>query len=230
MALPTPHSPFRFFAACSVLLFCLPAVAKVHSVALGAWHTVPYLPPTLHPKVNAPATTLRVRALVMDGRVLEWTVGEMHEVTDRSFVIRRVVRLNDALPGEGGAHWIWSLGPWLWVDRTRAHVSVLRLPDFDPAISEVIWFRDYAAYCGISSSGTHLNAVVAQLGVRRPLVSKALSKWTADDHPSPACAAATWQRQPLQVTFHPTGSDALSYQLYGLTSALIEEGESAEEP
>lgn len=232
MALPKPLKPIQLFAACSVLFFCLPSFAKIHSVALGAWRTVPYTAPTLAAKVDAKAkaATLRVRPLVVDGRVLEWTAGEMHEVTDRSFVVRRVVRLNDALPGESGAHWIWSLGPWLWVDRAKAHVSVLHLPNFDPAISDVVWFRDYAAYCGISATGTHLNAVVAQLSMRRPLVSKVLGKWTADDHPTPTCAAATWQRQPLQVTFHPAGSDAVSYQLFGLTSALIEEGESAEEP
>ena len=26
----------------------------------------------------------------------------MHEVTDRSFVVRRALRINDALPGEAG--------------------------------------------------------------------------------------------------------------------------------
>ncbi len=229
MALPKPFLLLKFFSVCSVLFWCLPSFAKVHTVALGAWRTVLYTAPTLAARPNTKPTTLRVRPLVVDGRVLEWTAGEMHEVTDRSFVVRRVVRLNDALPGESGAHWIWSLGPWLWVDRAKAHISALHLPEFDPAISDVVWFRDYAAYCGISSTGTHLNAVVAQLGVRRPLVAKALSKWTADDHPTPACAAATWQRQPLQVEFHPTTSAAVSYQLYGLTAALVEEGESAEE-
>lgn len=229
MALSKPFLLLKFFATSVLVLLCLPACAKVHTVALGTWRTVPYTAPTLAAKPNIKPTPLRVRPLVVDGRVLEWTAGEMHEVTDRSFVVRRVVRLNDALPGESGAHWIWSLGPWLWVDRAKAHISALHLPEFDPAISDVVWFRDYAAYCGISSTGTHLNAVVAQLGVRRPLVAKALSKWTADDHPTPACADATWQRQPLQVEFHPTGSAAVSYQLYGLTAALIEEGESAEE-
>jgi hypothetical protein len=50
-----------------------------------------------------------------------------------------------------------------------------------------------------------------------------------DDHPTPACAAATWQRQPLQVVFHPTNSTAVSYQIFGLASALVEEGESPDD-
>ncbi len=172
---------------------------------------------------------LRVRPLVIDGQVRDWTTGDIHEITDRTFVARRAVKLNDALPDETGARWLWVLGPWLLVDRTTARISVLHLPDFDPAVSEVVWFRDYAAYCGINSTGKHLYAVVAQLGVRRALVARALAKWTADDHPTPACAPATWQRQPLQVVFHPTNSEALSYRIFGLASALVEEGESPDQ-
>ena len=220
MALPKP------LVFCAVFLsLCLPAAAKVHSVALGAWRKVPYTPPAA-----TEASTLRVRPLVIDGQVRDWTTGDIHEITDRTFVARRAVKLNDALPGEGGAHWQWVLGPWLLVDRMTAHIGVLHLPDFDPAISEVAWFRDYAAYCGINSTGRHLYAVVAQLGVRRPLVAKPLAKWTADDHPTPACSPATWQRQPLQVVFHPTNGDALNYRIFGLSSALVEEGESPDTP
>ena len=219
MALPKP------LAACAVfLLFCLPAAAKTHSVAVGAWRKAPYTAPAS----NQPAT-LRVRPLVIDGQVRDWTTGDIHEITDRTFVARRAVKLNDALPDETGARWLWVLGPWLLVDRTTARISVLHLPDFAPAVSEVVWFRDYAAYCGINSTGKHRYAVVAQLGVRRALVARALAKWTADDHPTPACAPATWQRQPLQVVFHPTNSEALSYRIFGLASALVEEGESPDQ-
>ena len=28
----------------------------------------------------------------------EWTTGDAHDVTDRSFVVRRVIRINDTLP------------------------------------------------------------------------------------------------------------------------------------
>ena len=220
MALPKP-----LLISALLALFCLPASAKVHTVAVGAWRRVPYTPPS----ATTP-DTLRVRPLVIDGQVRDWTTGEIHEVTGRTFVARRAVKLNDALPDEAGAHWLWVLGPWLLVDRATAHVSVLRLPDFDPAVSQVVWFRDYAAYCGVNSTPSHLYAVVTQLGVRRPLVAKPLTKWTVDDHPTPACGPATWQRQPLQVVFHPANSAAVSYRIFGLASALIEGGESPDEP
>ena len=41
---------------------------------------------------------LKIRALLVDGVLKEWTTGDAHDVTDRSFVVRRVIRLNDALP------------------------------------------------------------------------------------------------------------------------------------
>lgn len=214
----------------TLLLLCFPAAAKVHSVALGRWRKVSCTPPSASSTVTpVEPVSLSVRPLVVDGQVKDWTTGEIHEITDRTFVARRAVKLNDSLPSETGAHWIWVLGPWLLVDRSSAHISVLHLPDFDPAVSEVVWFRDYAAYCGVNATGKHLYAVVSQLGVRRPLVAKALTQWTVDDHPTPACASATWQRQPLQVVFHPTNGTAVSYHIFGLASALVEEGESPDE-
>lgn len=226
MATPKP-----ILVGASVVLFSLSAIAKTHSVALGAWRKVPYTPPSISdsPAPGAP-DTLRVRPLVIDGQVKDWTTGEIHEITDRTFVARRAVKLNDSLPQENGAHWIWTLGPWLLVDRASAHVTVQRLPDFDPAVSQVVWFRDYAAYCGVNATGKHLYAVVAQLGVRRPLIAKAVSPWTAGDPPTPACAPATWQRQPLQVVFHPANGNPLTYRIFGTTSALVEEGEAPDEP
>ena len=38
--------------------------------------------------------------LLVDGKVKEWTNGEAHAITDRTFVIRRALRLNDSLPGD----------------------------------------------------------------------------------------------------------------------------------
>ena len=137
----------------TLLLLCLPVAAKVHSVALGGWRKVPYTAPTTSTPSPDEPTSLRVRPLVVDGQVKDWTTGEIHEITDRTFVARRAVKLNDALPNEAGAHWLWVLGPWLLVDRSSAHISVLHLPDFDPAVSEIVWFRDYAAYCGVNTTG-----------------------------------------------------------------------------
>ena len=125
---------------------------------------------------------LRIRALLVDGVPKEWTTGDAHDVTDRSFVIRRALKLNDALPGEAAAakpapaqeHWVWQRGPWLLVDRVTGHFSALKLPDYDPALSQVAWFRDYAAYCGITASGKSLYAIVAQIAGRKPVLAKKL--------------------------------------------------------
>ena len=67
---------------------------------------------------------------------------------------------------------IWQRGPWLLIDRVSGKVTALRLPDYDPAVSEVSWFRDYAAYCGLNSTGHGLYAVVAQIATRKPVLSK----------------------------------------------------------
>src|SRR5579863_6009043 len=152
-------------------LTCLSNIAasprKVHVVALGAVRRVPYSK-TGDPAGAAPGEeTLKIRPLVVDGAVKEWTSGESHDITDRSFVVRRVLRINDELPGEraGSAekHWVWQRGPWLLIDRVTGHIAPLKLPDYDPGVSQVVWFRDYGAYCGITASGKSLYAVVAQV-------------------------------------------------------------------
>ena len=45
-------------------------------------------------------TELKIRALLVDGVLKEWTTGDAHDVTDRSFVVRRAIKLNDALPSD----------------------------------------------------------------------------------------------------------------------------------
>jgi hypothetical protein len=113
----------------------------------------------------------------------------------------------------------------LLIDRTIGHVSPIRLPDYDPTVSEVVWFRDYAAYCGLVSGGKQLDAVVAQIGARKPILLKKLGAWNVGDHPSPACSAAAWQREPLRVTFHPGGTPEISFDLVGLSAVLVEDGD-----
>jgi hypothetical protein len=188
------------------------AVSKPHIVFLGSAKSVPY---TLagDPAGALPTEKqLRVRPLMVDGKLKEWTNGESHAITDRSFVVRRALRLNDALPGDKAEHWIWQRGPWLLVDRVKGSVTALHLPDYDPAVSNVVWFRDYAAYCGLTASG------------------KKLSPWSPGENQLPACAAAAWQREPLQVTFQPSGAAAISYSLIGLSAVLVEDGDGNEEP
>ena len=206
-----------------------PKPPKVHTVVLGAGKKVPYSKEGDPAGASATEKELRVRPLLVDGKVKEWTAGDSHDVTDRSFAIRRAIRLNDALPTDKVEHWVWQRGPWLLVDRTAGHIVALHLPDYDPGVSEVAWFRDYAAYCGLTAGGKQLYAVVAQVSARKPLVAKKLKPWDPLDHPAPACALAAWQREPLQITFQPTGGTAASFDLVGLSAVLVEDGDSAEE-
>lgn len=227
-----------FAALIAVLTFCIGFSAtlnatprKVHVVGLGAAKRVPYS------KIGDPAgaaageDTLKIRPLVVDGAVKEWTTGEAHAVTDRSFVVRRVLRLNDELPGEkpgSGNHWVWQRGPWLMIDRVNGHVTALKLPDYDPGVSQVSWFRDYAAYCGVTATGKSLYAVVAQLTVRKPVLAKKLSAFERDGV-GLVCTAAEWQREPLRATFHPAGKDAISFDIVPGSAVLVEDSDDAPE-
>ena len=218
-----------------ILLSVLPVIhaapRKVHTVVLGAMKKVPYS------KIGDPAgaaageTELKIRALLVDGVLKEWTTGEAHDVTDRSFVVRRVLKINDALPSEKSpkklmrpaSPWVWQRGPWLLVDRVTGHIVALKLPDYDPSVSHVAWFRDYAAYCGVTASGKSLYGVVAQVAARKPVLAKKLSSFDAESHSDPVCAPAEWQREPLRVTFQPTGKDAASFDVIPGSAVLVED-------
>lgn len=208
------------------------APRKAHVVGLGAVRRVPYSKSGDPAGAAAGEASLRIRPLVVDGVVKEWTSGEAHDVTDRSFVVRRVLRINDELPGEtpstASSHWVWQRGPWLLVDRVTGHISALKLPDYDPEVSQVIWFRDYAAYCGVTASGKSLYAVVAQIAVRKPVVAKKLTALEPTSRTEPACAMVEWQREPLRATFHPSGTDAVSFDVIAGSVVLVED--SVDEP
>ncbi len=167
------------------------ATHKEHVVVLGAVKHVPYSRAGDPAGAAASEDSLKIRPLVVDGVVKEWTTGDAHDVTDRSFVVRRVLRLNDALPGDKAGHWVWQRGPWLLVDRTTGHVTALKLPDYDPGVSQVSWFRDYGAYCGVTASGKSLYAVVAQLAARKPVLAKKVDAFDPDPktRPDPVCGA-----------------------------------------
>ena len=222
---------FTFLAVLSELALASPR--KVHVVALGATRRVPYS------KAGDPAgaatgeDSLKIRPLVVDGAVKEWTSGDAHDITDRSFVVRRVLRINDELPGEkpgnAGKHWVWQRGPWLLVDRVTGHIAPLKLPDYDPGVSQAVWFRDYAAYCGVTASGKSLYAVVYQVSVRKPLLSKKLQALDLSDRSQPACTPAEWQREPMRATFHPAGRDPISFELVPGSAVLVEDSEDAPE-
>jgi len=211
-------------------LFAAPRPPKTHTVNLGPSRKVPYTPPEATPDDKSEdATTLRIRPLLVDGNQKEWTVGDIHDVTDRSFVIRRALRINDSLPAEP-PRWTWQPGPWLLIDRLTARITALHLPDYDPQISNVVWFRDYGAYCGIATIAKGgLVAVVAQLGARKAIVQKTIAPWPQTTPPHPVCAPATWQRTPIRATIVPTGGQPLTFDIVGTTS-LVEENEAPEDP
>ncbi|MDR3726167.1 MAG: hypothetical protein P4K86_03900 [Terracidiphilus sp.] len=213
------------------------APRKVHIVVLGAGKRVAYSKKGDPAGAASGEEALKIRPLIVDGVVKEWTSGDAHDVTDRSFVVRRVLRINDALPGDKQGpgdklgHWVWQRGPWLLVDRVNGHATALKLPDYDPGVSHVSWFRDYGAYCGLTASGKSLYAVVAQVAGRKPVLAKKLDAFDVQNHADPVCAVPDWQREPLQVTFHPTGKDAVSYNIVLGSAVLVEDsGDDAETP
>ncbi len=198
--------------------------AKPHVVSFGKWTTVEWF---ASPDENR-AIDLKVRALVVDGRSREFTIGAAHEVTERLFVVRRAFRLNDSLPDETAARWRWERGGWLLVDRVTGHVSPIVLPEFDPYDSVAGWYRDYVAYCGVSDDGGKLYAVVAQLGRRKPLLKKTLGEAQAKDAPDSQCAAPIWQRQPVRVSI-ATSSGQSTYSIRGHAVDMVVDDEVEED-
>ncbi|MGH9605512.1 MAG: hypothetical protein ACRD3N_07410 [Terracidiphilus sp.] len=198
------------------------AIRKAHSVVLGAVRHEPYSKEGDPSGAAAGETSLEVRALLVDGVLKEWTTGEAHDVTERSFVVRRAIRMNNALPGDTKEQWVWQRGPWLLVDRATGHITPLKLPDYDPGVSQVVWFRDYGAYCGVTASGKSLYAVVAQIAARKAVLAKKLSAFDAKNHAEPVCVQAEWRRDPMRVTFHPAGTDAVSYDIAAGSAVLVE--------
>src|SRR5271170_3544131 len=86
------------------------ATAKVHTVVFGAVRRVPYSAAGDPAGNTGEEKELKVRPLLVDGKVKEWTTGDSHDVTDRSVAIRRALRINDALPEDPvdkAEHWVW---------------------------------------------------------------------------------------------------------------------------
>jgi len=169
------------------------AAPRQHTVVLGRWRTVKLT------REDGSGEPLKVRQLLIDGKLREYTAGNPHEITDRLFVIRRAHRLNDALPDERETRpeWIWRLEGWISVDRQSGHLASLNLPSFDPETSQAVWYRDYAAYCGPSDDGGKMYMVVFELGKRKPILRKEFT--------GPGCPAPKWERNPSRVTFSVAG-------------------------
>jgi hypothetical protein len=209
-----------------VLVFCIGGAAcsaapKVHGINFGQWTSVKW-PDATGKKMS----DLKVRPLYVDTRLKEYTTGMPHELTDRLFVVRRMFRVNDALPEEKSVRWQWQRGGWLLVDRVSGKVSQLSLPEFDPFYSTASWYRDYVAYCGVSEDGKKLYAIVAQVGRRKPVLKKALGEPEADDAPDSECPAPKWERVPARVTFQPDDTQIL---LFSIRGRVVDVGNEPEE-
>src|ERR1035441_9989061 len=187
----------------ALLTTTVSAATKVHVIAFGKWTSVQWFPGGTDDK----AVIIKIRALVIDGRVKEYVLGAPHEVTDRLFVVRRVFRVNDSLPEDTAPRWQWQRGGWLLVDRATAHISPINLPEFDAYYSAASWYRDYVAYCGVADDGNNRYAMAAQLSRRKPVLKKALSNdgVPEDAAPDSACPLPVWQRNPVRVSFEPAG-------------------------
>jgi hypothetical protein len=219
------------------LLILIPATAaatKPHAITFGKW-TIVQWSPTIASTDDKPLTlplTLKVRPLLVDAHIKEFTLGPAHEVTDRLFVVRRAFRVNDSLPQESAQppHWQWQRGGWLLVDRITGHISPINLPEFDNLYSAASWYRDYAAYCGVSEDGKKLYTVVAQISRRKPVLKKPLDGQTVPENapPDSACPTPAWQRSPSRVTFEPAGAAKQTFAIRGHTVDLIIESEEQE--
>ena len=194
------------------------AAPRQHVINFGQWMRVKLF---VGPEDNK-VEDMKIRTLNVDGRVREFVTGDIHDVTDRIFVARRAYRLNDALPEDGKLkpEWKWQRAGWVMVDRSTGRVSQLNLPDFDPFYSNATWYRDYVAYCGLSSGADRLYAVVYQLGFRKPVLHESLGKANLSDLPDSICSAPVWQKQPARITFQPRGGEKLSFTIHGHASEI----------
>src|SRR5579864_102841 len=187
-----------------LLLAAVAVAAQSHVVAWGAWTSITLVS----------GQQLKIRPIVVDGRIKEYSTGAAHQVTENVWVARRAFRINNALPQESAKRpqWTWQLGGWLTVSSTSGRVSELNLPDFDLHTSQVSWFQDYAAYCGATEDGSVHYMVVFQLGKRKPILKKELY--------GQSCAAPQWERDPNRVSFEPAGGAKVSFLVHDGSAEL----------
>ena len=115
------------------------------------------------------------------------------------------------------------------MDRMTGRISSLALPEFDPYYSVASWYRDYAAYCGVSDDGKKLFAIVFQVGRRKPVLKKALGEAHGDAAPDSECPAPGWERRPARVTFEPDETRKSTYAVRGHAADLVIDDDGEEE-
>jgi hypothetical protein len=195
------------------------AASKPHVVSFGRWTSI-----SIRSEGVIQPTVIKIRALYVDGRVKEFTFGTAHDVTERTFVVQRIYRMNNSLPQQAGSpQWQWQRGGWLLVDRTSGKIQQLALAEFDPDSSAANWFRDYAAYCGMSEDGQKMLAVIMQIGRRKPLLKKSIG---SSDNSQPGCAPPVWDRDPVRVTFTQAADRKLTFSVKSRAVDAITQDES----
>ncbi len=216
-------------ASTFLLILLSPAafgVSKPHTIAFGKWNTIKWCAGAN----EAECLDLKVRVLFVDGRARESILGAAHDITERLFVVRRVFRVNDNLPGDAGAtRWMWQRGGWLLVDRITGRISSLPLPEFDTYYSVASWYRDYVANCGVSDDGKKLFAIVFQVGRHKPVLKKALGEAGGDDALDSDCPAPGWERRPVRVTFEPDETRKSTFAVRGHAADLVSDDDGEEE-
>ena len=212
-----------FFSLCCALASAAP---RQHTITFGQWMSVKWFVGPAEEK----SQDIKVRALYVDSKLRDFTLGDVHDITDHVFVVRRAYRVNDWLPDDPKSvpKWKWQRSGWLLVDRQTGRVSTLNLPDFDPFYSAVSWYRDFAAYCGISSDAERVYGMVVQVGRRKPIVRKEIGAAHNSDMPDSECPSPKWQRQPPRVTFEPAGGKPLTFEIHGGAVEIPESTEPAD--
>src|SRR3954464_9298687 len=89
-----------------LVLLCGSALAKTHVITFGKTLNVQWF---VTPEKSLP---IAVRPLYVDGKLREFILGDLHDVTDGSFVVRRAYRINDYLPEDEKKvpNWKWQRG------------------------------------------------------------------------------------------------------------------------
>src|SRR5437899_10600816 len=125
---------------CSIIVLAgtATAAAKPHVITFGKSTQVRWLAGA---DENTPIE-LKVRALYVDGKLKEFTIGSPHEVTERLFVVRRAFRVNDSLPDEATPQWLWQRGGWVLGVRVTGRITALELPRFHQYRWVAGWYRN----------------------------------------------------------------------------------------
>ena len=90
--------------SCLIAVACLAwrsvaaAAPRQHVLTFGKWMPVKLFTGPDEDK----ALDIKIRALYVDGHLREFTTGDLHDITERVFVVRRAYRLNDWLPVRPG--------------------------------------------------------------------------------------------------------------------------------